>query len=550
MQQTIGIIAPMTDLEQYHLDLTIHLPRGHELTLANLNELGQHDFNTEILPPLPQAHASIPAAGYYLSGLLRKEGYNTVLSGKFDKASLEKIADEDPVAICLSTTMILKSGSLRQVIRNIREVMPQTFIIVGGVYVWKSYRFYQIFPEIAKSDFAETLLFQKGTEDIEADVFIAAPHGRESLLMVLDELKKGRAADYSQIPNLAFPGKNGYTFTERKHENADFESDITHWDYIEDMPGQIPFRTSIGCPFRCRFCDFYHIYPDIYLRSGESLLRELNMIRKKLGDRPAILHATDDNVFMNPKRLREVVETIIKSGIPRWIGFLRASSVNESNIELIRQSGLMMAIIGVESGDTGQLERMNKKQKPQEVQKGIELLDQNGITAMMTFIAGYPGENMETIQNTANFMNNMEIGYASSSYQIFPLYISPFSDLVKKEFQDKWALSGVYDHWKHYTMNSDQARTAGYELFKRTIHVPYHYSQERTWYNKERFNLEVRRKLFGLRRQLTIAIVEHKPLVVSQAILNEMTVLMNGKDMEIPLDFISGLSVGFDHPAL
>jgi len=206
----------------------------------------------------------------------------------------------------------------------------------------------------------------------------------------------------------------------------------------------------------------------------------------------------------------------------------------------------MMAIIGVESGDIGQLERMNKKQKPRDVQRGIELLDQNGITAMMTYIAGYPGENMETIQNTADFMNNMEIGHASSSYQIFPLYISPFSDLVKKEYQDKWALSGVYDQWKHYTMNSDQAKSAGYELFRKTLYVPYHYSQERTWYNKERFSLEVRRKLFGLRRQLTIAIAEKQPLEVSQAIVSEMTVMMNGKEVEIPLAFISSLRVGFD----
>lgn len=128
MKPTIGIIAPMTDLEQYHLDFTIRLPQGQELTLAALYELAGSGFQTELLPSISYGQDSIPAAGYYLSSLLRRAGYNTYLSGKFDLDSLRVMAKHNPRVVCLSTTMILKSGSLRKVVNNIREAMPGVFI--------------------------------------------------------------------------------------------------------------------------------------------------------------------------------------------------------------------------------------------------------------------------------------------------------------------------------------------------------------------------------------------------------------------------------------
>ncbi len=208
----------------------------------------------------------------------------------------------------------------------------------------------------------------------------------------------------------------------------------------------------------------------------------------------------------------------------------------------------MMAIIGVESGDEGQLTRMNKKQKLGDVKKGVELLDQHGITVMMTYIVGYPGETGQTIENTARFMNEMKIGHASSSYQLFPLYISPFSDLMKEEFRREWNLKGVYDNWSHFTMDYPGSISAGYELFRKTIHVPYHYSQERTWYNREKFSYEVRRDLFGLRRDLTLSIIEGHDNRRKLRIINSMLGQMGKANVKVPVDFPGKLHVGFKKP--
>jgi radical SAM superfamily enzyme YgiQ (UPF0313 family) len=527
----------MTDLEeQYHLDLVLkHKASGRELTLATLQELVQTGFNTNTLQPGHHREESIPAAGFYLSGILRANGYDTFLSDKYDYNTLELIAQNDPIAVCLSTTMVLSTNSLRRLVQQIRKHLPKTCIIVGGVFVWKSYQAFQA----SEGNLEHTdLLFHPDSLDIDADVYVAAPHGRVSLLEVLLKIDSSAPQELDDIPNLALRSGTGFCFTKRQTEHVDYNEDITRWDLLDQLPGQIPVRTSVGCPFRCRYCDFYQLYPNIFLRSKESLVYELMLINAKLAGRPAIIHATDDNVFINTKHINVVTSAIIESGIQRWIGFMRASSINESNIKQIRNSGLLMSIIGVESGDPGQLERMNKAQKLPGVKRGIELLDKHGITVMMTFIVGYPGETTETISNTASFINSLDIGLASSSYQLYPLVISPFSDLATKKYRDQWKIQGDMDQWSHYTMDSNQARQAGYDLFRQVTNVPYHYSQERTFYNREAFTDEQRQKLFLLRHLLTQKYLEHASDSEINSVLKEIIHVIHpaneGMEISVP----------------
>jgi radical SAM superfamily enzyme YgiQ (UPF0313 family) len=504
----------MVDTKQYHLEFMLKLKKSNrELTLATLRELVQNGYRTDSITPVPSKRDMIPAAGFYLTSLLRQNGYQTSLSYKCDDVSLQKIASENPLAVCLSSTMILSTASLISFIHHIREYLPETCIIVGGVYVWKSYQFNLVRDtDHRTTDTSSSFLFNTNSTQIGADIFVVDPHGRKSLLMVLKELERSRNTDFSHIPNLALPDKSGgFIFTERKVEDVDYNTDFTHWDLIDEMPEQIPVRTSIGCPYRCRFCDFYRLYPKIFMRSKESLQAELGMIQKRIGNSQSIVHASDDNVFINQKRVNEVTDTIISSGLQRWMGFMRASAINPANIEQIQRSGLLISLIGVESGDNGQLGRMNKLQELKEVKQGIELLDRHGITVLMTFIVGFPGETSDTISTTARFLNDLDIGTASSSYLLFPLVISPFSDLATPECRQRWNILGSGDNWSHNTMNSRETVDFAYRLFRQISCVPYHYTEERTYYNRSTFSDTQRKTLFNLRQKLTLAILDESP---------------------------------------
>ncbi|MCK5840205.1 MAG: radical SAM protein [Bacteroidales bacterium] len=546
MSHTVAIIAPMVDLEEYNLDFRLVLEKSkRELTLSTLQELAQNGFRTDKIDTIPSKRDMMPAAGFYLSGLLRENGYETLLAHQCNQESLETIAKENPLAVCLSSTMILSNESLKNYLKIIRRYLPETIIIVGGIYIWKSYQFYELNLERERTpDESSVLLFHAESDDFPADVYVAAPHGRESLLLILKELQAAKT-NFNHIPNLAIPDKaGGFLFTERKNEVVDYNKDFTRWDLIDELPDQIPIRTSIGCPFRCLYCDFYRLYPRIFLRSKESLQSELGMIQTRIKGKHHIIHASDDNVFINNKRLIEVSESFITSGIQRWIGFMRASAINESNIELVKRSGLMISLVGVESGDNDQIVRMNKLQKLENVKRGIELLDQSGINVLMTYIVGFPGETAETVNNTARFINNLDIGLASSSYMLFPLFVSPFSDLALPEYREKWKIKGMYNKWSHYTMDSQQSIDISYELFKQVHKVPYHYTEERTFYNQQAFSDEQRKKLFELRHDLTVAYIEKSSREQKITVFRNIAETLQVTDKKIDRNLLDEITVG------
>jgi len=528
MNRTIAIIAPFIDTSQYNMDFNLRLGENNrELTLATYYELASEGFKTEHLSRGVDYGEDIPSAGFYLEGLLHQHEYDTILTNKYDTAALKSIADKDPFAVCISTTMIITTDSLLGLFTAIRSAMPDTAIIAGGTFLWKYYMQYQKHldsPEVYPMQ--SGMFFHHSNASNDADVLIVDPHGIHSLMQVLEELDKGKRSSFEHIPNLCLPGKEGFIFTKREEEQVDYNEDYTRWDLIDEMPEKVPLRTSIGCPYRCKFCDFYQLYPQIFLRSTASLLNELNLAKNRLGQQLAVIHVSDDNVFITKKRLFEVCNTIADSGLNHWVGFMRGGEYSADEMEAIKRSGLLMGKIGVESGDQGQLDRMNKRQKIEKVKRGIEQLDAEGIATLMTFVVGFPGETVQTLRNTSDFLNNLSLTNLSTGYQVYPLVIFPLSELAEPGERERWKIKGLMENWSHDTMNSDQAAKACYDMFKEVTNLPYSYAEESFFFNRGMFNLETRRSLFHLRQQLTIKLIESTQWNQIEAILRNIATQM------------------------
>jgi len=109
MAKTIAIVAPMFDEKQYHMDFSLKLKQDNrELDLGVLYELAKNEYQPQLLGRQENSHAeTIPSAGYYLTGLLRANGYDTILGSKCDNEFLSRLSSADPFAICISSTMIV-----------------------------------------------------------------------------------------------------------------------------------------------------------------------------------------------------------------------------------------------------------------------------------------------------------------------------------------------------------------------------------------------------------------------------------------------------------
>jgi len=545
MPRTIAIIAPFIDTRQFNMDFTLRLARDNrELTLATFYNWAGNGFSGVDLPRGIDYGEDIPAAGFYLQGILHAHGYETILTNKYDDLTLEALARKEIFAVCISTTMIITTDSLVALCASVKRAMPGVPVIAGGVNIWKNYFQYERHLS-SPEDFPlhSEMLFHPSNSAIKADVLVVAQHGIGPLMRVLEVIesegfkgfkggKGGKGFEdwgiggLSNVPNLCLPGEDGFVFTGMVEEKVDYDEDFTRWDLISEMPEKIPLRTSIGCPYRCRFCDFCSLFPKIFLRSPESLCKELSMVKSRTGSTPAMIHVTDDNVFITRKRLFEICGTLSKSGLNHWAGFMRGGEYSEDEMKAILDSGLMMGKMGVESGDQGQLDRMNKKQKIDRVKRGIEQFDAQGIGVLMTFVVGFPGETEETLRNTIDFMNNLALTHLGVSYQVYPLLIFNLSELAEPAIRKKWKIEGFMDQWSHYSMNSEQADNACREVFRSVTNVPYNYSEESNFFNRGMFDPDTRRKLFHLRQQLTVHLLDRENMMDNEHIIKEMARLM------------------------
>ncbi len=525
MKRSVAIIAPFVDPllnRTVDADLILRLKRDRrEFTLGLLFEMAANSYDVSKCIDRPSYYDTVGAAGFYLSSILREAGYDTVLTAKADDETLASIATSNPFAVCISSTMILTKASMKEVVDRVRASLPRVPIIIGGVFVWKSFCWHETLQAAPKTNAADAsygrqdvFLFPCAKTEIDADALVVSQHGKIELLRVLRELERGAKADLSAIPNLAIPdAKGSFFFTNRTQDAADYNADYTRWDLLDALPSRIPIRTSVGCAYRCAFCDFWHCYPQLFLRTTESLSAELKLVRaiSRTNRAGGIIHITDDNVFCSPRRARDICSTLIeaKTGM-FWVGFLRGSSVRPDNIDIVRRSGLLATEIGVESGDSDQLKRMKKGHRLDQVRTGIELLDAAGVSVLMTFVVGFPGETELSLNNTVGFVNELNLQRATSGYQMFPALITPLSSVSKQTSRARWRLQGMWDRWSHVTMNAEQALDACYKAFKNIDNVPYYHHNESRFFNM-RFDRQRKIKLYRLRRDLTVQLMEGRP---------------------------------------
>ncbi|MDZ7743266.1 MAG: radical SAM protein [Bacteroidota bacterium] len=507
------VLAPMVDDVQYHLDLNVRFRKNDlEMSFDNLNQFFLHDFDEDKIPADNQHEEDIPAAGYYLTSLLKKAGYEVWLSSANDERRFRQVSAFSPEIICLSTTMIISVEALNNIVSRIRKFMPGVFIIAGGVFVWKNYLSAMSHLFESTEGLEDYGLFSSKKNKVDVDAWVIDSHGAKTLLKLLDELSKGGKAMPGNVPNLILPdAQNFLTETKRQAEQVDFNQDITDWTLIDEMPSRIPLRTSIGCPYRCSFCDFCKLFPEIFLRSKESIEKELQSILQRKGDGTSLIHVTDDNVFLNQKRLHEICEVFIRQKQLNWISFMRASSINEMNIEKVSRSGLLVSLVGLESGDDDQLKNMHKQMNVHQQKKGIELMDAHGIYTYLSLIVGFPGESDNSIRNTTDFLNGLALTNAFVSYNLYPLFIFPMSEMSEKAFRAKWSLQGMYDQWSHSTMNAKEVNASAYTLFSGVKSLPYNYFHESNFYLRGMFSLAERNNLFSLRNELTKQIIVSGP---------------------------------------
>jgi len=138
------------------------------------------------------------------------------------------------------------------------------------------------------------------------------------------------------------------------------------------FPRVASVRTSIGCAQRCSFC----ISP--ILTGGRYITVPAEQVVDEIATVPeTFITFTDDEMFLDTKRARQIAELILSRGIRKhYYSWARSDTIirHPELFKLWKQAGLDTLFVGLESVDNTRLAAYNKSNKTQNNMEAVQVL--------------------------------------------------------------------------------------------------------------------------------------------------------------------------------
>ena len=282
------------------------------------------------------------------------------------------------------------------------------------------------------------------------------------LRRLLDLLERGEK-DFDAIPGLVWRDGERLRTNERRFADDLDSLGFPAWDiiqpqtYPEAQHGAFfrkfpiaPIMLTRGCPFPCTFCAGGVISgKKIRKRSIDNVLKEILYLYKDFGIRE--FHIIDDNFTMDTSYAKGFLRKLkglnldISWAVPNGV---RMDTLDEEMLRLMKETGLYLISLGIESGSDRVLRDMRKNMTVSRIRECVRLINKAGIDIAGFFILGFPAETEETIRDTIRF--SLELGLVRANY--FTYLPFPGSESYK-DLRRRGELDGV--DWQHfYFMNA------------------------------------------------------------------------------------------------
>ncbi len=165
--------------------------------------------------------------------------------------------------------------------------------------------------------------------------------------------------------------------------------------------------TGRGCTGKCTFC----LWPQTIAgrryrtRSPGQVVDEIARARQMF-PRVREFFFDDDAFTAKPRRAEEIARGLAPLNIT-WSCSSRAD-IPERTLRVMKESGLRLVMVGVESGSDEILKNIKKGITTEQSRKFISTCKKLGIAVHATFVVGLPGETRETIAKTISFAKELD----------------------------------------------------------------------------------------------------------------------------------------------
>lgn len=365
----------------------------------------------------------------YLASVLQSQGRTVELidirlgSGKI--AAL--LAKRQPLVVGFSLIFQFFLPQFRKVAQQLRKAGITSHFTIGGHYPSLCYdELLQNFPEMDS---------------------VVRYEGEETLVELIDKLRAGQ--DWRDIEGIAYVRGEELVATPARALVQDL--DALPFPYRPFKPEHIggfptlPLLASRGCIRRCSFCSihtFYRTAPGkvVRVRKPEKVIEEMLHLYRRHGVR-VFLFQDDDFPLWGKKGRRWAEELIARmhdSGLAQntiWKISCRAEYVEPELFQDMREAGLFLVYMGIESGVDQGLEILFKQMTTGQNISAVETLKQLGITFSYGFMLFDPSTSFNSIRENIEFLRTI-VGDGSAPAmfsRMLPYGGTPIRDRLAQE---------------------------------------------------------------------------------------------------------------------
>ncbi len=162
----------------------------------------------------------------------------------------------------------------------------------------------------------------------------------------------------------------------------------------------LPYYSSRGCPFRCKFCEVHFQNPP-YQRIRRKVGEDLSFLLQKY--EPDVLVLGDALPPYYDEKWRESWGNVHHP----FVTYLRADA-KESELRWLKDHGLVGCFFGVESGnEVYRNQVLGKSLHDKDILRTVAVLNEMGVPFMAAYMRGTPDETWELQGETAKFMEDL-----------------------------------------------------------------------------------------------------------------------------------------------
>ena len=358
----------------------------------------------------------------YLASYLKQKGVDVTVADLCGvPEEYWQIPDAEVYGISLTTPQFHLA---KQVAEVLRKRQPNCIIVFGGYH--------------------PTAMPDWTLENTEAD-YIVVGDGEEVLLeFAKDEIPKDKIINSVMIPDiniLPWPAREMIDIYQyqKMGTNAVVGSNATKEEYI---------ITSRGCPFKCGFCAQMAISKfRVRYRDEDDIVAEMRYLIERYGINRFYMF---DDIFIISKkqvfRLCDKFEALLKDFEFDWHCLARTDIYHPDIYPRMYDAGCRQVTFGIEHGSTKILQFIEKETTREDNIRSILSAKKAGLRVRAQMIVGLPGEDDDTVEETASFMRDTPAD--SYGVHIFvPLPGSPIWDNPER-FKFKFKKSTTFKHYQ------------------------------------------------------------------------------------------------------